>query len=68
MFWYLEATSMPIHIDAQKNPIPPVLIFIAACLVLWFVTGLARRRDERRARVRDLSQWTNGRSRRPPRY
>jgi len=68
MLWYLEALSMPIHIDAQKNPVPAVLIFVAACILLWFLTGLARHRDERRARVRDLSQHTDGRSRRPPRY
>lgn len=68
MFWYLEALSMPIHIDAQTSPIPALVMFTAFCLLVWFGVGLARRRDERRARVRDLSQWTHGGPRRPPRY
>jgi len=67
MVWTLEALSMPIHIDAQKQPIAALCMFTALCLLVWFFVGIARRRDERRARVRDLSQWSHRASRQPPR-
>jgi hypothetical protein len=65
MLWYLVAVTLPVRIDAQKDPIGPILAFAFACVVLWFLVSQARRRDARRARGRDLSGW---RSRQPPRY
>jgi hypothetical protein len=65
MAWFLLAVSMPIKIDAQNNPIPPLAIFAASCAILWLLTSQARKRDVRRARGRDLTAW---RSRQPPRY
>jgi len=66
MTWYLGAASMPVGIDAQKNPVPALLLFALVCFLLWFLVVQARRRDTRRAnRDRDLSGW---RSRQPPRY
>jgi hypothetical protein len=67
MVWTLEALSSPIHLDAQKHPIAALLVFSAFCLLVWFFIRIARRRDERRARVRDLSQWSHRGSRPPPR-
>jgi hypothetical protein len=68
MFWTLEALSAPIHIDAQKSPIAALLMFTAFCVLVWFLCGIARRRDERRARVRDMSKWGSHRAtRQPPR-
>jgi len=65
MFWYLEALATPIHIDAQKSPISAIAVFTVFCLLVWFAVGRAKRRDERRARVRDLTEWSSGRPRRP---
>jgi hypothetical protein len=63
--WYLLAVSLPVKIDAQKDPVPALLLFAAACLLLWFAVAQARRRDARRAgRRRRSDTW----SRRPPRY
>jgi hypothetical protein len=56
---------LPINIDAQKNPVPAILLFLLAAALLWFLVAQARRRDVRRARQRGGSEsW----SRRPPRY
>ena len=67
MSWYLGVSSLPVGIDAQKNPVPALLLFALVCFVLWFLVVQARRRDARRANRgdRDLSGW---RSRQPPRY
>ena len=65
MFWYLEALATPIHIDAQKSPLSAIAVFVIFCLLLWFAVGRAKRRDERRARGRDLTEWSSGRPRRP---
>jgi hypothetical protein len=63
--WYLLAVSLPVKIDAQKNPVPALLLFAVACMLLWFGIAQARRRDARRAgRGRRSDTW----SRRPPRY
>ena len=62
--WYLEAVSLPVKIDAQKDPIPALLLFALACLVLWFLVVQARRRDARRTRGKRTDSW----SRRPPRH
>lgn len=58
---------MPIGIDVQRNPVPALLLFAAATVLLWFLVAQARRRDARRSNRgdRDLSGW---RSRQPPRY
>jgi hypothetical protein len=59
------ALSLPINIDAQKNPVPAILLFLLVAALLWFLVSQARRRDARRARQRGGSDsW----SRRPPRY
>jgi hypothetical protein len=68
MLWYLVALSMPINIDAQKHPLSAIFAFAAACLFVWFAVGRAKHRDERRARARNLSQWSQYRSPKPPRY
>ena len=64
MLWYLGILSAPLAIDFQKSPVPALFLFAVASVLLWFAVGRARRRDERRARVRDLVQWRS----RPPRY
>jgi hypothetical protein len=56
--------SAPLAIDFQSSPVPALVIFVLACPTLWFAVSRARRRDERRARARDLVQWRS----RPPRY
>jgi hypothetical protein len=62
MLWYYVAASL-FHIDVQRDPKPAIFLAVVACLLLWFLVGLARRREVRR-RNRDLSGW---RSRQPPR-
>jgi hypothetical protein len=63
--WYLLAVSLPVKIDAQKNPTPALFLFAVACVLLWFAVSQARRRDARRSGLRRRSgSW----SRRPPRY
>ena len=62
--WYLLAVASPVKIDAQKDPIPALLMFAVACMILWFLVAQARRRDARRAGARRSDTW----SRRPPRY
>jgi len=64
MFWYLGIQSAQLAVDFQKSPAPALLIFAAACPLLAFAVSYARKRDERRARARDLVQWRS----RPPRY
>jgi len=62
---YLLALSLPVKIDAQKNPLPAVLLFLLAGGLLWFLVVQARRRDARKARrAHNGDSW----SRRPPRY
>jgi hypothetical protein len=62
---YLLALSLPVKIDAQKNPLPAVFLFLLAAGLLWFLVVQARRRDARKAgRGRAGDSW----SRRPPRY
>jgi hypothetical protein len=61
--WYLVAVSLPIKIDAQKNPTPAIFLFLVVCGLLWFAMAQARRRDARRS-----SRRTDDWSRRPPRY
>jgi hypothetical protein len=64
MFGYLGMLSASLGVDFQSTPIPALFIFAVACPVLWFAVARARKRDERRARARDLVQWRS----RPPRY
>ena len=65
MHLYLLALSLPVKIDAQANPVPALLLFAVAALLLWFAVSQARRRDARRAgQGRRSDTW----SRRPPRY
>jgi hypothetical protein len=64
MLWHLDAASMPIAVNFQTSPYPALFLFAVISVLLWFAVGRARRRDERRARVRDLVQWRS----RPPRY
>ena len=62
---HLLALSLPVKIDVQKDPVPALLLFALAGLLLWFLVTLARRRDARRAgQGRRTDTW----SRRPPRY
>jgi hypothetical protein len=62
---HLLAVSLPVKIDVQKDPVPALLLFALAALLLWFLVTLARRRDARRAgQGRRTDTW----SRRPPRY
>jgi hypothetical protein len=62
---YLVALSLPVKIDAQKDPVPAILLFVVAAVLLWFLITQARRRDARRAgHGRRSDTW----SRRPPRY
>jgi hypothetical protein len=62
--WYLLAVASPVKIDAQKSPLPALLMFALICLFLWFLVSQARRREARRAGPRRSDTW----SRRPPRY
>ncbi len=64
MLWYFGNLSAQLAVDFQKSPFPALVIFVVACPLLWLGVGRARRRDERRARARDLVQWRS----RPPRY
>jgi hypothetical protein len=64
MPWNLVALSMPIHVDAQRNPAPAILLFLVLCGVLALLVSFARARDERRQKRGDLSGW---RSRERPR-
>ena len=64
MLWYLGTLSTQLAVDFQKSPTPALLVFVLVPPVLWFAVSRARRRDERRARARDLVQWRS----RPPRY
>ena len=48
MFWSLA-------IDAQKDPVPILLIVAALGVVLWLLIGQSNRRDARRA-ARDRSR------------
>jgi hypothetical protein len=64
MLWYLGNLSAQLAIDFQSSPVPALVIFALVTPVLWFAVLRARRRDERRARARDLVQWRS----RPPRY
>jgi len=62
---YLLALSLTVKIDAQKNPLPAILLFLLAAGLLWFLVVQARRRDARKARSgRGGDSW----SRRPRRY
>ena len=49
MSLYPLAVSLPINIDAQKNPLPALLFFAIVVGLLWFGVSQARRRDARRA-------------------
>ena len=61
----LLALSLPVNIDAQKNPLPALFLFLVAAGLLWFLVVQARRRDARRTgHGRNGTSW----SRRPPRY
>jgi hypothetical protein len=65
MYLCFVALSLPVNIDAQKNPVPALLLFALAAGLLWFAVAQARRRDARRAgQDRRSDTW----SRRPPRY
>ena len=64
MLWYLGTLSTQLAVDFQKSPTPALLAFALVTPVLWFAVSRASRRDERRARARDLVQWRS----RPPRY
>jgi hypothetical protein len=62
---YLLALALPVKIDAQKNPVPALMLFAVVVALLWFLVLQARRRDARRAgHGRRSDTW----SRRPPRY
>jgi hypothetical protein len=62
---YLLALALPVKIDAQKHPVPAILLFAVAAGLLWFAIAQARRRDARRTgQGRRSDTW----SRRPPRY
>jgi hypothetical protein len=60
MLWYLVALF---KIDAQKDPAPAILLFLAVCAVLWLLVTFARHRDERRKARGDLSGWRSRESR-----
>jgi predicted permease len=66
MHVYLLAFSFPVKIDAQKDPLPAIVLFFVAAVLLWFLISQARRRDARKAsgQGRRQDSW----SRRPPRY
>ena len=59
---YVAASSL-LHIDAQKDPLPAVFLAAVVCILLYFLVGMAKRREHRRRSRRDLSGW---RSRLPP--
>jgi hypothetical protein len=62
---HLLALSLPVKLDAQKNPVPVLALFGLVVALWWFALAAARRRDARRAgRGRGSETW----SRRPPRY
>jgi hypothetical protein len=63
MLWLYVAVTF-VHIDVQRDPKPAIFLAVVISLILWFLVTLARRREVRRARNRDLSGW---RSRQPPR-
>ena len=63
-YWYLLAVSLPVKIDAQKDPLPALLLFAVACALLWFAVTQARRRDARRT---GRGRRSDPGSRRPPR-
>jgi hypothetical protein len=66
MHLYLLALSLPVDIDAQKDPLPALMLFALAAGLLWFFITLARRRDARKASGQGRRDDTWGR--RPPRY
>jgi hypothetical protein len=61
MPWYSLALF---KIDAQRDPMPAILLTVAIALVLVFLVTLARHRDEHRKARGDLSGWRS-RERRP---
>jgi hypothetical protein len=63
MLWFYVAVSV-FHFNVQRDPKPAIILTVIIALILWLLVGLARRREVRRARNRDLSGW---RSRQPPR-
>jgi hypothetical protein len=54
MSWYLLALF---KIDAQRNPMPAILLTVAIAVVLVFLVSFARHRDENRKARGDLSGW-----------
>ena len=64
MLLYVGILSAPAAVNFQSSPVPALVIFAVACPVLWFAVARARRRDEKRARAKDLVQWRS----RPSRY
>jgi hypothetical protein len=54
MPWYLLALF---KIDAQRNPLPAILLTAAIAVVLVFLVSFARHRDENRKARGDLSGW-----------
>ncbi len=54
MSWYLLALF---KIDAQRNPMPAILLTLAIAVVLVFLVSFARHRDENRKARGDLSGW-----------
>jgi hypothetical protein len=66
MHLYVLALSLPVKINAQKDPLPVLMFFVVAVALLWFLVTLARRRDARKASGQGRRQDTW--SRRPPRY
>jgi len=54
MSWYLLALF---KIDAQRNPMPAILLTLAVAVVLVFLVSFARHRDENRKARGDLSGW-----------
>jgi hypothetical protein len=61
MPWYFLALF---KIDAQRNPLPAILLTVAVAIVLVFLVSFARHRDENRKTRGDLSGWRS-RERRP---
>jgi hypothetical protein len=62
---HLLALSLPVKIDAQKNPLPALLLFALVAGLWWFLLAAARRRDARRA---GRGRGSDTGFRRPPRY
>jgi len=54
MSWYVLALF---KIDAQRNPMPAILLTLAIAVVLVFLVSFARHRDENRKARGDLSGW-----------